>query len=76
MKWDAWEAEKGKARNNARKEFNVIALQMLSDVNFDTTDPKKAGIEAEYLQCKEDAKASGKSDEQIEEESAEAVEIQ
>ena len=39
LKWDAWEAEKGKSMSQARREFLEIAKQLLTDINVDYTDP-------------------------------------
>ena len=56
-KWDAWEAEKGKSRDQSKQEFIDLGLQMLSDINIDTTDPKEAAGDVAYQKCIDDAKA-------------------
>ena len=75
-KWSAWDDEKGRTQDQARQEFIELAQQMLNEREVDFTDPKKDEGDAEYQKCVEEAKAAGKTDEEIAEETRVAIERQ
>jgi len=69
MKWSAWESDKGMDRVKARKEFVEHSKIALQERGFTWEHPDKARINAEYMSCVAKKLASGKTKEEIAEES-------
>ena len=56
-------------------EFLEIAKEMLGNIDVDLTDPQKEIVEKAYKECLARARAAGKSEEEIQKETEEAVQI-